>query len=244
MTTMSSQQHLPQTLTTMEACFTLHEDSKMQEEFWRHQQRMGPIAAAAPGFLGVIGGPIQRSNWLYFCGKWKTPDLMDQWQFDSKHTPMQKAAHARWFASMYIRKWRLPDTGEQLTGPLFCEVAIARQTPLEAGTVDKILDEIVGPSLREHGALPFETMTGVFEAQPYQFVGPLQEFPALAPTRYLLLTHWPTNDALQDWLRSGVIKYLSDYGAVATNVSIQIKHDPGERKFMREDGLQREVVHA
>jgi len=241
---MSSQQRLPQTLTTMEACFTLHEDSKMQEEFWRHQQRMGPIAAAAPGFLGVIGGPIQRSNWLYFCGKWKTPDLMDQWQFDSKHTPMQKAAHARWFASMYIRKWRLPDTGEQLTGPLFCEVAIARQTPLEAGTVDKILDEIVGPSLREHGALPFETMTGVFEAQPYQFVGPLQEFPALAPTRYLLLTHWPTNDALQDWLRSGVNRYLSEYGAVTTNASIQIKHDPGERKFMREDGLQREVVHA
>jgi len=241
---MSSQQHLPQTLTTMEACFTLHEDSKMQEEFWRHQQRMGPIAAAAPGFLGVIGGPIQRSNWLYFCGKWKTPDLMDKWQFDSKHTPMQKAAHARWFASMYIRKWRLPDSGERLTGPLFCEVAIARQTPLEAGTIDDIQDEIVDPSLREHGALPFETMTGVFEAQPYQFVGPLQEFPALAPTRYLLLTHWPTNDALQDWLRSGVITDLSDYGEVATNVSIQIKHDPGERKFMREDGLQREAIHA
>lgn len=241
---MSSQQHLPQTLTTMEACFTLREDSKMQEEFWRHQERMGPIAAAAPGFLGVIGGPIQRSNWLYFCGKWKTPDLMDQWQFDLKHTPMQQAAHARWFASIYIRKWRLPDAGEQLTGPLFCELAIARQTPIEAGAVDKILDEIVGPSLREQSALPFETMTGVFEAQPYQFVGPLQEFPALAPARYLLLTHWPTNDALQGWLRSGVITALSDYGEVATNVSIQIKHDPGERKFLREDGLQREAVHA
>jgi len=241
---MSSQQRLPQTLTTMEACFTLHEDSKMQEEFWRHQARMGPIAAAAPGFLGVLGGPIQRSSWLYFCGKWRTPELMDQWQFDSKHKPVQEAAHARWFASMYIRKWRLPDSDEPLTGPLFCEVAIARQTPIEAGTVDKILDEIVGPTLQEHGALPFETLTGVFEAQPYQFVGPLQEFPALAPARYLLLTHWPTNDALQGWLRSGVIKELSDHGEVATNVSIQIKHDPGERKFMREDGLQREAVHA
>ena len=96
--------------------------------------------------------------------------------------------------------------GEQMSGPLFCEVAIARQTPIEADMVDNILDEIVGPSLREYGALPFETLTGVFEAQPYQFVGPLQEFPALAPTRYLLLTHWPTNDALQAWLRSGVIE--------------------------------------
>ncbi len=241
---MSSQQHLPQTLTTMEACFTLHEDRTVQEEFWRHQERMGPIAAAAPGFVAVIGGPIVRSHWLYFCGKWKAPDLMDKWQFDSKHTPMQDAAHARWFSSIYIRKWRLPDTGEQMAGPLFCEVAIARQTPIEAGTVDQILDQIVGPSLRESGVLPFETLTGVFEAQPYQFVGPLQEFPALAPTRYLLLTHWPTNDALQGWLRSGVIKDLSNYGEVVTNVSIPVKHDPGERKFMREDGLQRDAVHA
>jgi hypothetical protein len=241
---MSSQQHLPQTLTTMEACFTLHEDRTVQEEFWRHQERMGPIAAAAPGFVAVIGGPILRSHWLYFCGKWKSPDLMDKWQFDSKHTPMQDAAHARWFSSIYIRKWRLPDAGEQMTGPQFCEVAIARQTPIEAGTVDKIMDEIVAPSLQQYGALPFETLTGVFEAQPYQFVGPLQEFPALAPTRYLLLTHWPTNDALQSWLRSGVIKDLSDYGEVVTNVSVAIKHDPEERKFMREDGLQREAVHA
>ena len=161
---MSSQQHLPQTLTTMEACFTLHEDRTVQEEFWRHQERMGPIAAAAPGFVAVIGGPILRSHWLYFCGKWKSPDLMDKWQFDSKHTPMQDAAHARWFSSIYIRKWRLPDAGEQMTGPQFCEVAIARQTPIEAGTLDKILDEIVAPSLRESGALPFETLTGVFEA--------------------------------------------------------------------------------
>jgi hypothetical protein len=241
---MSSQQHLPQTLTTMEACFTLHEDRTVLEEFWRHQERMGPIAAAAPGFVAVIGGPILRSHWLYFCGKWQSPDLMDKWQFDSKHIPMQTAAHARWFASMYIRKWRLPDSGEQIGGPLFCEVAIARQTPIEADMVDNILDEIVGPSLREYGALPFETLAGVFEAQPYQFVGPLQEFPALAPTRYLLLTHWPTNDALQAWLRSGVIEQLSGYGEVATNVSISIKHDPGERKFMREDGLQRDAVHA
>jgi hypothetical protein len=241
---MSSQQHLPQTLTTMEACFTLHEGKEIQEEFWRHQQRMGPIAAAAPGFISVIGGPIQRSHWLYFCGKWETPGLMDKWQFDSKHKPMQDAGHARWFSSMYIRKWRLPDVGEPMTGPLFCEIAIARQTPIEAGEVDRIMDESVGRSVREYGALPFETLTGVFEAQPYQFVGPLQEFPVLAPARYLLLTHWPTNDALQAWLRSGVIEALSEYGEVTTNVSISIRHDPGERKFMRQDGLQRETVHA
>src|SRR5262245_2678194 len=66
----------PQTLTTMEAGFTVNPADA--EEFWRHQERMGPIAAAAPGFLGVIGGPIARSPWLYFCGKWQTPELMNQ----------------------------------------------------------------------------------------------------------------------------------------------------------------------
>lgn len=43
---------------------------------------------------------------------------------------------------------------------------------------------------------------------------------------------------------SGAIKHLSGYGEVVTNVSIPIRHDPGERKFMRQDGLQREAVHS
>src|SRR5262245_65514070 len=67
----------PQTMTTMEAGFTVKQADA--EEFWRQQERMGPVAAAAPGFLAVIGGPIARSPWLYFCGKWQTPELMDQW---------------------------------------------------------------------------------------------------------------------------------------------------------------------
>jgi hypothetical protein len=103
---MSSQDRIPQTLTTMEAAFTLHEDKELQEEFWRHQERMGPIAAASPGFLAVIGGPIHRSHWLYFSGKWATPQLMDKWQSEPKHKPMQDAAHSRWFASVYRRTCR------------------------------------------------------------------------------------------------------------------------------------------
>ena len=135
------------------------------------------------------------------------------------------------------------DTGEQMTGPLFCEIAIARQAPINAGTLDKILDEIVGPSLRKSEALPFGTLTGVFEAQPYQFVGPLQEFPALAPTRYLLLTHWPTNDALQEWLRSGVIKDLSNYGEVVTRSRLR-SNMIEETQIHEGGGLRREAVHA
>ena len=46
----------PQTLTTMEAGFTLNDEHSA--EFWKHQERMGPIAAASPGFVAVIGGPM------------------------------------------------------------------------------------------------------------------------------------------------------------------------------------------
>jgi len=44
---MSSPERNPQTLTTMEAAFTLHERKELQEDFWRHRERMGPIAAAS-----------------------------------------------------------------------------------------------------------------------------------------------------------------------------------------------------
>lgn len=36
----------------------------------------------------------------------------------------------------------------------------------------------------------------------------------LAPVRYLLITHWATDDALQGWLKSDVIKQLSAYGEI------------------------------
>ncbi|HEX3571162.1 MAG TPA: hypothetical protein VHU44_10100 [Acidobacteriaceae bacterium] len=242
-TKMSSQDRIPQTLTTMEAAFTLHESKELQEEFWRHQERMGPIAAASPGFIAVIGGPIHRSHWLYFSGKWATPKSMDEWQSDSKHKPVQEAAHSRWFASVYLRKWRLPADNEAITGPLLLELAIARQDPLEQAAIDRILDETVNPSLNLHGALRFETLTGEFEKQPYQFVGPIQEFPALAPVRYLLITHWETNDALQGWLKADAVKQLSTYGEISTTISVPIKHDVGERKYLRADGLQRDAVH-
>lgn len=240
---MSSQSRIPQTLTTMEACFTLNPDEAVQAEFWRHQARMGPIAAAAPGFLGVIGGPIHGSKWLYFCGKWSNPALMDQWHLDAKHKPMQDAAHARWFTSVYIRKWRLPAEGEPLAGPLFCEIALARSEPMDDKTLDSLVREQIQPGLERAGPLGFETLSGQFEPRPFQFVGPLQEHPALAPARYLLLTHWADESALRAWLASGVLDQLAALGEVSTAISVPIRHERGERENLREDGLQRDSVH-
>jgi hypothetical protein len=227
----------PQTVTTMEAGFTVNPATA--DEFWRQQDRMGPVAAAAPGFLAVIGGPIARSPWLYFCGKWQTPDLMDQWYHDAKHKPMMKAAHDRWFAACYIRKWRLPVEGEEISGPVFCEIAIAGDVAAPAEKIEALLDQI-DQEIAAHDAKPFETMTGQFERQPYQFVGPLQEFPQVAPVRYLLLTHWKSADDAVHWLRSPLMTALADLGTVSSAIMMLITHRPGEREGLRADGSHRE----
>jgi hypothetical protein len=228
---------IPQTLTTMEAGFTVNPADA--EEFWRHQERMGPVAAAAPGFLGVIGGPIARSPWLYFCGKWQTPDLMNQWYHDAKHKPMMKAAHDRWFGACYIRKWRLPAEGETISGPVFCEIAIASEVASPADTIEASVDRIAA-ALPQFGPTPFETLAGQYELQPFQFVGPLQEFPQVAPVRYLLLTHWTSLEAATRWLASDVVKELTALGAVSSTLMILIRHQPGEREGLNADGSLRE----
>jgi hypothetical protein len=68
---MTTSAPIPQTLTMMEACFTLAPG--VEGEFWPAQERFGPVAAAAPGFRGVLGGPIANSSWLYFGGGVVTP---------------------------------------------------------------------------------------------------------------------------------------------------------------------------
>ena len=227
----------PQTLTTMEAGFTVNPADA--EEFWRHQERMGPIAAAAPGFLGVIGGPIARSPWLYFCGKWQTPELMNQWYHDAKHKPMMQAAHHRWFGACYIRKWRLPAEGEAISGPVFCETAIAADAAASAATIDSLLDRI-DQALPQFDPRPFETLAGQRERQPFQFVGPLQEFPQVAPVRYLLLTHWKSPEDAHRWLASDVAKELTALGTVSSALMVLIRHQSGEREGLNADGSQRE----
>src|SRR5258708_28887590 len=125
----------------MNGALTISEGQEIQKEFRRHQVRLGPINAGCPGFVSVSGGPIHRSRWLYFSGKWETPKLMDKWQSEPKHKPMQEAAHSRWFASVYLRKWRLPENNEAFVGPPLCGLAIARQDALAQALIYRILDE-------------------------------------------------------------------------------------------------------
>ncbi|MBO0873107.1 MAG: hypothetical protein J2P19_06900 [Pseudonocardia sp.] len=233
---MSGPTATPQTLTTMEACMTLAAGPEAQ--FWRAQERMGPVVAAQPGFRAVIGGPIANSSWMYFCGKFDTPEDMNRWYQSRRHAPVMEKAYSTWFDAFYIRKWRLPAKGEELTGPLFCETAIVPEAALDATTAAAVFASL-SEALPRFGPRPFETLAGQFEPQPFQFVGPLEEYPQVAPIRYLLLTHWDDAKTLDNWLGSAQMKALDDLGEVTTDVHVLIRHRPGERKHLNEDGSHR-----
>jgi antibiotic biosynthesis monooxygenase (ABM) superfamily enzyme len=233
---MSGPTAIPQTLTTMEACMTLA--AGPEAEFWRAQERMGAVVAAQPGFRAVIGGPIANSSWMYFCGKFETPDDMDKWQHSRQHRPVIDKAYSTWFDAFYIRKWRLPAEGEELTGPLFCETAIVPDAALDEATLNSVVASLT-EALPRFGPRPFETLAGRFETQPFQFVGPLEEFPQVAPVRYLLLTHWDDAQGVKAWLDSAEMKALGELGAVSTDLHVQILHAPGEREGLSADGSHR-----
>jgi len=231
---------IPQTRTVMEAGFTLREG--VDEQFWRANNAAISTAARQPGFLAVTGGPISNSSWLYFSGTWETPDTMDMWYWSSRHKPMQDSAFSRWFAKMYIRKWRLPASGEALGERIFCQTTIRRTEPLSDADVADLLRSLP-MALGELGASAFETLTGELEPQPFQFVGPVEEMPQTAPASYLLLTHWPSADAVRASLRSPIHADLGDLGEVSSELFIPIAEQAGSRPGLRADGLQRDWTH-
>ena len=160
-------QAIPQTRTVMEAGFTLREG--IEEQFWRANNAAVPTAASQPGFVAVTGGPIANSSWLYFSGTWETPDTMGQWYWSRRHKPMQDAAFSKWFAKMYIRKWRLPADGEALGQRIFCQTSIRRPDPLDDARVADLAGSLAA-ALGELGASAFETLSGELEPQPVQLV--------------------------------------------------------------------------
>jgi hypothetical protein len=231
---------IPQTRTVMEAGFTLREG--IEEKFWRANDAAIPTAAAQPGFVAVAGGPIANSSWLYFSGTWTTPDMMDKWYWSSRHKPMQDAAFSKWFAKMYIRKWRLPADGEALGERIFCQTRIHRSEPLDdAGAADLVRS--MTAALTDLGASAFETLAGQVEPQPFQLVGPLQELPESAPAGYLLLTHWGSADAAGSYLHSPAYQALNDLGEVSSEMFIPIIEHAGTRPGLRADGLQRDWAY-
>ena len=231
---------IPQTRTVMEAGFTLREG--IDEQFWRANNAAIPTAASQPGFVRVTGGPIANSSWLYFSGTWETPDTMDQWYWSRRHKPMQDAAFSKWFAKMYIRKWRLPADGEALGERIFCQTRVNRPDPLDDASVADLTRSLTA-ALGDLGASAFETLTGEREPRPFQFIGPVEEMPQTAPAGYLLLTHWPSADTARAFLHAPAHKTLADLGEASSELFVPIAEEPGTRPGLRTDGLQRDWTY-
>jgi hypothetical protein len=231
---------IPQTRTVMEAGFTLREG--IEEQFWRANNAAIPTAAAQPGFAAVSGGSIFNSSWLYFSGTWDTPATMDEWYWSRRHKPMQDAAFSKWFAKMYIRKWRLPADGEALGERIFCETRIQRAEPLDNDRAAELASSLTA-ALPGLGASAFETLTGEHEPQPFQLVGPIEEMPQAAPVSYLLLTHWSSADAAQEYLDSAPYQALKELGEVSSELFVPVADEAGTRPGLRADGLQRDWTY-
>jgi antibiotic biosynthesis monooxygenase (ABM) superfamily enzyme len=224
-----------QSLTLLEAGFKILPGK--EEGFFALQQKMVPVAAKQPGFLAVYGGLIHASNWLYFGVRFETQADMETWHLQPQHQAMQKQAYAKWWSAVYLRKWRQPVGDEQYETSILVETRIRRAAVLEPAHLERVT-ELLG-HLSGFGAKPFETLTGEFEAQPYQFVGPLEIAPAADAILYSLITHWNSLDAVEAWEASSYYHELMQFGEVSSDKFIPFV-ETGERDGMREDRLHRQ----
>lgn len=223
------------TLTVMEAGFKIIPGK--ETDFLSMQAKMVPVGASQPGFVSVYGGPILDSSWLYFGVRFESAAQMDAWFHTQQHQAVQKMAYAKWWTAVYIRKWRSPAPGETLGSRLMCETRLTT-----AAALDDERRQSLQPFFKElsaAGARPFETLTGNFENQPWQFVGPLEIFPALSGPTYSLITHWSSAADLAVWQRSPAYGELKTLGQVSSEVFIAME-EPGVRDHLREDRLQRQ----
>jgi len=77
--------------------------------------------------------------------------------------------------------------GEVLGDRLMSETSILVDTALDDTQIQSVRQALA--ALGAAGAQPFETLTGEFEAHPFQFSGPLLVAPAADKVPYLLTTH-------------------------------------------------------
>jgi hypothetical protein len=112
--------------------------------------------------------------------------------------------------------------------------------------VDTALDDTQIQSVRQAlaelsaaGAQPFETLTGEFEAHPYQFSGPLLVAPAAGKVPYLLTTHWSSAEDFNAWKSSSSYCALQSLGDVSSELFVPIV-ETWPREHLRDDKLQRD----
>jgi heme-degrading monooxygenase HmoA len=229
----------PAARTVLEAGFKIIPGK--EEGFFVLQAKMVPVAMAQDGFESVYGGPILDSGWLYFGARFASAEQMDAWHRHPHHQAVQRSAYERWWTAVYLRKWREATAGETPSGPVMSETRLQLSAPLTEGQNAVVVAAL--KSLHSAGAERFETLTGEFEVQPYQFVGPMEIAPTPEGAIYALITHWPSMDPLLAWQQSPAARELQKLGNVTHEAFVQWP-ETQPRDRLCADGRQREWLSA
>ena len=207
-----------------------------ETDFLAYQATVVPLAMAQDGFRSAYSGPVWDSTWVYFGARFDSEEQMNAWHGEPQHRVIQKSA-PNWWTALYLRKWRPPMPGEVLGDRLMSETSILVDTALDDTQIQSVRQALA--ELGAAGAQPFETLTGEFEAQPFQFSGPLQlrRLPINVP--YLLTTHWSSADHFNAWKSSSSYRALQSLGDVSSELFVPIV-ETRPREHLRDDKLQRD----
>jgi heme-degrading monooxygenase HmoA len=226
-------------LTVLESCFKIVPG--MEAELAELQGRFWPVATSQPGFISVQVGTIVNSTWLYFGVRFESKNQMDAWHRHPGHQAIQKLGYAKLWTALYLRKWRVALPGEAPGERLMCETRLVTKSPLTPEQLASLKPMLDG--IGDAGALRFETLTGEYEPQPYQFVAPVQITPAVDGTMYSLITHWSSASAIEAWRESAGYRLLPALGDVSSETFVPAVEDE-VRDRLRPDRLQRDWVLA
>ena len=171
-------------LAVLEAAFRIIPGK--ETPFLAYQATVVPLAAAQPGFRAAYSGPVRDTTWVYFGARFDSEEQMNAWHGEARHRVIQKSA-PNWWTALYLRKWRPPMPGEVLGDRLMSETSIRVDAALNDTQIKSVWQALA--ELGAAGAQPFETLTGEFEAHPFQFSGPLLVAPADDKVPYLVTTH-------------------------------------------------------
>ena len=130
-----------------------------------------------------------------------------------------------------------PTPGEVLGDRLMSETRILVDTALDDTHIQSVRQALA--ELGAAGAQPFETLTGQFEAHPYQFSGPLLVVPAVDKVSYLLTAHWSSADHFNAWKSTSSYRALQSLGDVSSELFVPLV-ETHPREHLRDDKLQRD----
>ena len=207
-----------------------------EANFLAYQATVVPLAMAQPGFRAGYSGPVWDSTWVYFGARFDSEEQMNAWHGEPQHRVIQKSAPS-WWTALYLRKWRPPTPGEVLGDRLMSETSILADAAFDDTQMQSVRQALA--ELEGAGAQPFETLTGEFEAQPFQFSGPLLIAPAADKVPYLLTTHWSSADDFDAWTSSSSYRALQSLGDVSSELFVPMV-ETRMREHLRDDKLQRD----